>query len=236
MIRSFDRDYNTTHKHLNTKVMSTASPPRGKDIPAKIVVLGESAVGKSSLALRFVRRDFIPNQEATIGASFLSRSVLLAEEAPPATVKFEIWDTAGQERYRALAPMYYRGAAGALVVYDITSSDSLRKAESWINELRRNADPQTVVLLVGNKCDLEGMRQVTTRQGQDLAEKEEALFFETSAKDGTNVDALFATLGKTMLARGVIASGIDRRASMSRNLQPPGSRTPKSEQHKRCDC
>ncbi|CUI14528.1 rab5 GTP-binding protein, putative [Bodo saltans] len=216
--------------------MASASPTRAKDIPAKIVVLGESAVGKSSLALRFVRRDFIPNQEATIGASFLSRSVSLVDESPPVTIKFEIWDTAGQERYRALAPMYYRGAAGALVVYDITSADSLRKAESWIGELRRNADPQTVVVLVGNKCDLESMRQVSIQQGQDLAEKEELLFYETSAKDGTNVDALFTNLGKTLLSRGVIASGVDRRSTMSRNLQPPGSRTPKSEQQKRCDC
>lgn len=216
--------------------MSSASPPKMKDIPAKIVVLGESAVGKSSLALRFVRRDFIPNQEATIGASFLSRSVALSDETPPVSIKFEIWDTAGQERYRALAPMYYRGAAGALVVYDITSADSLRKAVSWIGELRRNADPQTVVVLVGNKCDLESMRQVSTQQGTEVAEKEELLFLETSAKDGMNVDALFASLGKTLLQRGVVASGQDRHTSISRNLQPPGSRTPKSQQNKQCDC
>jgi small GTP-binding protein len=216
--------------------MTAASPTRGRDIPAKIVVLGESAVGKSSLALRFVRRDFVPNQEATIGASFLSRSVTLAEENPPATVKFEIWDTAGQERYRALAPMYYRGAAGALVVYDVTSSESLRKAENWIGELRRNADPQTVVVLAGNKCDLEGMRQVTKDQGKAVADREELLFFETSAKDGQNVDAMFACLGKTLLAQGVIAAGQDRHNPMSRNLQSPGARTPKSGDNKRCDC
>ena len=142
--------------------MSGASPSPSKKAPdctAKLVLLGESAVGKSSIALRFVRREFVPNQEATIGAAFLARSV----SVPNGTVKLEIWDTAGQERYRSLAPMYYRGASGALVVYDITSGESLRKAMSWIKELRSSGDPNIAIVLVGNKCDLDNMRQVPTR-------------------------------------------------------------------------
>jgi len=99
----------------------------------KLVLLGESAVGKSSLVLRFVRGQFFDYQESTIGAAFLTQTVALSDS----TVKFEIWDTAGQERYHSLAPMYYRGAAAAIVVYDITSPDSFARAKSWVRELQR---------------------------------------------------------------------------------------------------
>merc|ERR1712113_628789 len=102
----------------------------------KLVLLGESAVGKSSLVLRFVKGQFHKFQESTIGAAFLTQTVLLDDT----TVKFEIWDTAGQERYHSLAPMYYRGAQAAVVVYDVTSNDSFERAQRWISELRDQAN------------------------------------------------------------------------------------------------
>jgi len=128
----------------------------------KLVLLGESAVGKSSLVLRFVKGQFLEFQESTIGAAFLTQTVCLND----LTVKFEIWDTAGQERYHSLAPMYYRGAQAAIVVYDITSRDSFERAKAWVKELQRQGNPNIVIALTGNKLDLAQNRQVQTQEAQ----------------------------------------------------------------------
>jgi small GTP-binding protein len=127
-----------------------------KTFQFKLVLLGDSAVGKSSLVLRFVRGQFFEYQESTIGAAFLTQTVALNDT----TVKFEIWDTAGQERYHSLAPMYYRGAAAAIVVYDITNTDSFTRAKNWVRELQRQGSPNVVIALAGNKNDLASKRKV----------------------------------------------------------------------------
>ncbi|RMY74019.1 hypothetical protein D0862_14193, partial [Hortaea werneckii] len=126
----------------------TSAPKPSSSV--KLVLLGEAAVGKSSLVLRFVNNDFQPNKEPTIGAAFLTQKCQL----PSRTIKFEIWDTAGQERFASLAPMYYRNAQSALVVYDVTKKSSLTKARHWVAELQRQASPGIVIALVGNKKDL----------------------------------------------------------------------------------
>ncbi|KAL9600649.1 MAG: hypothetical protein Q9219_003082 [cf. Caloplaca sp. 3 TL-2023] len=128
---------------------STAAPAKPSS-SVKLVLLGEAAVGKSSLVLRFVNNDFQENKEPTIGAAFLTQKCNL----PHRTIKFEIWDTAGQERFASLAPMYYRNAQSALVAYDITKPTSLVKARHWVAELQRQASPGIVIALVGNKLDL----------------------------------------------------------------------------------
>jgi len=122
---------------------------------------GESAVGKSSLVLRFVKGQFHEYQESTIGAAFLTQTVNLDDT----TVKFEIWDTAGQERYHSLAPMYYRGAQAAIVVFDITNMDTFVRAKSWVKELQRQASPNIVIALAGNKADLAAKRMVDFEVG-----------------------------------------------------------------------
>merc|ERR1712146_282886 len=127
-----------------------------KVVQFKLVLLGDSAVGKSSLVLRFVRGQFFEYQESTIGAAFLTQTVALNDT----TVKFEIWDTAGQERYHSLAPMYYRGAAAAIVVYDITNRDTFQRAKAWVKELQRQGNPNIVIALAGNKSDLNSKRKV----------------------------------------------------------------------------
>ncbi|KAL2868257.1 Rab family GTPase [Aspergillus lucknowensis] len=127
----------------------TANTPKPSS-SVKLVLLGEAAVGKSSLVLRFVNNDFQENKEPTIGAAFLTQKCSL----PTRTIKFEIWDTAGQERFASLAPMYYRNAQAALVVYDVTKPSSLTKAKHWVAELQRQASPGIVIALVGNKLDL----------------------------------------------------------------------------------
>jgi len=164
----------------------------------KLVLLGEAAVGKSSLVLRFVSNDFQENKEPTIGAAFLTQKCRLENRM----IKFEIWDTAGQERFHSLAPMYYRNAQAAVVVYDITKSSSLAKAQSWIKELQRQASPGIIIALAGNKADLadddEAGRQVAYDEGKEYAAETGALFFETSAKTGAGVQELFTEIAKTI--------------------------------------
>lgn len=212
-----------------------ASAPKPSS-SVKLVLLGEAAVGKSSLVLRFVNNDFQENKEPTIGAAFLTQKISL----PNRIIKFEIWDTAGQERFASLAPMYYRNAQAALVVYDLTKPTSLIKAKHWVAELQRQASPGIVIALVGNKLDLctdvegnaeadtttttednnaerggEGTgetadtegeigppnssaRKVPTREAKLYAEEESLLFFETSAKTGSNVSEVFTAIANAI--------------------------------------
>ncbi|CAL1694309.1 unnamed protein product [Somion occarium] len=166
-----------------------------KQFQFKLVLLGESAVGKSSLVLRFVKDQFDDYRESTIGAAFLTQTVTLDDGT---SVKFEIWDTAGQERYKSLAPMYYRNANCAVVVYDITQTASLEKAKSWIRELQRQADPSIVIALCGNKADLAARRQVTQEEAQKYAEEEGLMWGETSAKTGEGVADIFTAIAKKL--------------------------------------
>lgn len=161
----------------------------------KLVLLGESAVGKSSIVHRFVKDSFDDFRESTIGAAFLTQTIQLDENT---TIKFEIWDTAGQERYKSLAPMYYRNANAALVVYDITQEASLERAKSWIKELQRQASQDIVIALAGNKLDLESERKVSTESAELLAREEGLLFFEVSAKTGEGIKDIFKEIAKKL--------------------------------------
>lgn len=152
-----------------------------------VVVIGDSGVGKSNLLSRFTRNEFNLESKSTIGVEFATRSVNIEGK----TIKAQIWDTAGQERYRAITSAYYRGAVGALVVYDITKDTSFENVEKWLAELRENATADITMMLVGNKTDLANMRAVSTETGKAYAEKNGVSFIEASALTASNVEAAF---------------------------------------------
>ncbi|KAF2304865.1 hypothetical protein GH714_039211 [Hevea brasiliensis] len=133
--------------------------------------------------------------ESTIGAAFFTQVLSLNE----ATVKFDIWDTAGQERYHSLAPMYYRGAAAAVVVYDITSMESFERAKKWVLELQRQGNPNLIMFLAANKADLEEKRKVAIEEGEQYAKENGLVFLETSAKTAQNVNELFYEIAKKLV-------------------------------------
>lgn len=160
------------------------------DYVFKIVLIGDSAVGKSQLLARFSRNEFSLDSKATIGVEFQTRTVVIDHK----TVKAQIWDTAGQERYRAVTSAYYRGALGALLVYDISKRQSFDHVARWLEELRDHADKNIIIMLVGNKSDLENLRDVPTDDAKEFAQKENLYFMETSALEATNVEPAFITV------------------------------------------
>lgn len=157
------------------------------DFLFKVVLIGDSGVGKSNLLSRFTRDEFNLESKSTIGVEFATRSI----QVDGKTIKAQIWDTAGQERYRAITSAYYRGAVGAVVVYDIAHHVTYENVNRWLQELRNHADQNVVVVLVGNKSDLRHLRTVPTEEARMFAETNGLSFVETSALDSTNVKAVF---------------------------------------------
>ncbi|OQV13177.1 Ras-related protein Rab-11A [Hypsibius exemplaris] len=153
----------------------------------KVVLIGDSGVGKSNLLSRFTRNEFNLESKSTIGVEFATRSVPIDGK----TIKAQIWDTAGQERYRAITSAYYRGAVGALLIYDVCKHMTYDSVERWLKELRDHADQKIVIMLVGNKCDLRHLRAVPTDEAKGFAERNGLTFIETSALDATNVEQAF---------------------------------------------
>ncbi|KAH8509983.1 hypothetical protein Peur_014688 [Populus x canadensis] len=156
----------------------------------KVVLIGDSGVGKSNLLSRFTRNEFCLESKSTIGVEFATRTL----QVEGRTVKAQIWDTAGQERYRAITSAYYRGALGALLVYDVTKPTTFENVSRWLKELRDHADSNIVIMLIGNKTDLKHLRAVATEDAQSYAEKEGLAFIETSALEATNVEKAFQTI------------------------------------------
>ncbi|EPZ34091.1 secretion-related small GTPase [Rozella allomycis CSF55] len=157
------------------------------DFLFKVVLIGDSGVGKSNLLSRFTKNEFNLESKSTIGVEFATRSIQIDGK----TIKTQIWDTAGQERFRAITSAYYRGAVGAFLVYDIAKQVTFESISRWLKELRDHADSNIVIMMVGNKSDLRHLRAVSTDEAKSFAAENGLLFIETSALDASNVDLAF---------------------------------------------
>ncbi|KAK1417680.1 hypothetical protein QVD17_26814 [Tagetes erecta] len=165
-------------------------PDEEYDYLFKVVLIGDSGVGKSNLLSRFTRNEFCLESKSTIGVEFATRTL----QVEGRTIKAQIWDTAGQERYRAITSAYYRGALGALLVYDVTKPTTFENISRWLKELRDHADANIVIMLIGNKTDLKHLRAVAVEDAQSFAEREGLSFIETSALEAINVEKSFQTI------------------------------------------
>ncbi|XP_058805000.1 ras-related protein Rab-35 [Phymastichus coffea] len=161
----------------------------------KLLIIGDSGVGKSSLLLRFADNTFNGNYITTIGVDFKIRTVDVDGER----VKLQIWDTAGQERFRTITSTYYRGTHGVIVVYDVTSGDSFANVKRWLHEIEHNCDVVVNRILVGNKNDAPNQKVVLTEDAQRFANQMGIKLFETSAKDNTNVEEMFMAITREVL-------------------------------------
>ncbi|XP_030637253.1 ras-related protein Rab-25b [Chanos chanos] len=197
----------------------------------KVVLIGESGVGKSNLLSRFTKNEFNHDSRTTIGVEFSTRTVQLRG----LTIKAQIWDTAGLERYRAITSAYYRGAVGALLVYDISKHLTYESAERWLKELYDHADPHIVVMLVGNKTDLASVRAVPTEDAKDFAEKNGLLFMETSALESTNVEAAFNNVLEE-IHKKVSSKEVTRGSINAVSLSNPKSQSEESQEEKKPCC
>ena len=153
----------------------------------KIILLGDSNVGKTNILMRYKDDEFDSNTKPTIGVELYSKKVPLDGKI----IKASLWDTAGQERYRAVTTTYYRNSSGVFLVYDVTRQESFNNIQRWLKEVREYADPDVVIMLVGNKTDLNYMRAVSTEDGSKFAEQNGMFFMETSAMSNTNIDKAF---------------------------------------------
>ena len=161
----------------------------------KVLLIGNSDVGKSSLILRYVDQIWNDVFVPKIGVDFKVKSL----EVDKKLVKMQIWDTAGQERFRNVISSYFKGAHGILLIYDITAKDSFKELENWLGEVERNANSQVLKILIGNKCDLEDRREISKDEGEAFAMRNGMQFMETSAKLNTNVNEAFEALAKIMV-------------------------------------
>jgi Ras-related protein Rab-8A len=168
----------------------------------KLLMIGDSGVGKTCLLLRYANDSFSPTFITTIGIDFKIKNI----EIDNKRVKLQIWDTAGQERFRTITTSYFRGAQGIVLVYDVTDRRSFESIRNWISQIQQHADVHVNKILVGNKCDMLDEKVVSTEEGKKLAEEFNMQFWETSAKNGVNVEQCFHSIAKSVKDR-IIADG-----------------------------
>jgi len=163
----------------------------------KYIIIGDTGVGKSCLLLQFTDKRFQPVHDLTIGVEFGARLITIDNNQ----IKLQIWDTAGQESFRSITRSYYRDAAGALLVYDITRRESFNHLGRWLEEARQNGNPNMTIMLIGNKSDLEHRRAVSTKEGEVFAQENGLVFLETSAKSAANVETAFIRTAENIYSK-----------------------------------
>lgn len=171
--------------------------PWDYDILVKILVVGDSSVGKSCLLLRYADNTFSNTHMATIGVDFKLKTEVINNKK----TKIQIWDTAGQERFRTITGSYYRGAHGIILVFDVTNEESFKNIPRWLDEIKSHASDTVSICLIGNKCDLKNQRAVTVAQAEELAKELDIPYLETSAKDAINVDKAFQTIINSVIQK-----------------------------------
>jgi len=184
----------------------------------KLLLIGDSGVGKSCLLLRFADDTYTESYISTIGVDFKIRTI----ELDGKTIKLQIWDTAGQERFRTITSSYYRGAHGIIVVYDVTDQVTFNNVKQWLQEIDRYASESVNKLLVGNKCDMTTKKVVDTQAAEEFAKSKNIPFLETSAKNSTNVETAFLTMAREIKQRmgTPIAGGQGRKTGVVIDSQP----------------
>ena len=175
---------------------TTPSSDNSYELIFKVLLLGNSNVGKSSLFLRFVDDIWNDTFVPTIGVDFKIKTFELDNKK----IKIQIWDTAGQERFKNIIASYYRGAHGILLIYDVTDKDSFKNLQNWLIEIEKNANKNVLKVLIGNKSDLEDKRVINYNEGKEFADSYGLKFIETSAKKNRNVNEAFETLGREIMA------------------------------------
>ncbi|KAI6181667.1 Ras-related protein Rab-21 [Aphelenchoides besseyi] len=184
----------------------------------KIVLLGEGAVGKSSILMRYVDDKFVENRESTIQAAFAAKKICVEDRQ----IDLNIWDTAGQEKFHSLGPIYYRGSNGALLIYDITDPHSFQRVQKWVTELRRILGDSCSLFIVGNKLDLERKRNVQKEEAERFAQSVDAAFSECSAKENVGVNKIFEELTRTMIKNHNVQ--LENKLQRQPSLRRQGSR------------
>ena len=163
----------------------------------KIIIIGNSGVGKSNILGRYLNDEFQQDTKSTVGVEFGSKKFKTGNSS----IKLQIWDTAGQERYRSITSAYYKGSKGCFIVYDITSQQSFDDVEKWYEEISKITEKNISIILVGNKCDLESERKVTIEMGEEKAKNLNCPFYETSALNNTHIDTVFQTITEDIYNR-----------------------------------
>ena len=167
------------------------------DMMVKVIIIGDSGVGKTNIMNKFLKNIFMEESKATVGVEFGSKLFDINGHK----IKAQIWDTAGQEKYKSITGAYFKGSKGALVVYDITQKSTYESLEKWVNDLKSAGDPKITIILIGNKSDLEENRQVSKEQGEEKAKSFGCAFLETSALSGDNIDKAFNMMVKEIFEK-----------------------------------
>ena len=163
----------------------------------KIIIVGDSGVGKSNILGRYINNIFKQDTKSTVGVEFASKKI----KANGVNIKLQIWDTAGQERYRSITSAYYRGSKGCFIVYDISSLQTFESVEKWYEEVLKSGEKDISVILIGNKCDLENERKVTVEMGENKARNLNCPFFETSALNNIHIEDVFQSIAENIYNR-----------------------------------